>query len=70
VLDPRFVEETLALPLLLLSSSTLLLDTEGKRALLLLKLDEYLWIGAGLGELDAEEPTAVSVTAPGFRKAC
>ena len=26
-------------------------------------------MGAGLGELDAEEPTAVSATAPGLRKA-
>lgn len=69
MLDSRLVDETLALPLLLLSSSTLLLDTEGNRALLLLKLDEYLWIGAGFGELDAEEPTAVSATAPGLRKA-
>jgi hypothetical protein len=69
VLDSRLVDETLALPLLLLSSSTLLLETEGNRALLLLKLDAYLWMGAGLGELDAEEPTAVSATAPGLRKA-
>jgi hypothetical protein len=42
VLDSRLVDETLALPLLLLSSSTLLLETEGNRALLLLKLDAYL----------------------------
>jgi hypothetical protein len=70
VLDARLFDDTLALPLLLLSSSTLLLDTDGKRDFRLLKLDEYLCSGAGLGELDVGMPKAVSFAVVGVRNAC
>jgi hypothetical protein len=68
--DPCLAEdEALALPLLLLSSSPLLPPPEENRLLRWLKLLLYLLIGAGFGELDAEEAIAVSFGSTGARKA-
>lgn len=68
--EPRGADDTL--PLLLLPSSSVLLPRlEGNRAFLLPKLLLYRWMGAGLGELDAEEVTVASGGGnPGVRRAC
>ena len=68
--EPRCSEDaTLPFPLLRLSSSVLLPPLVEKRFLRCPKLLLYL-IGAGRGELDAEETMAVSLGSDGVRKAC
>lgn len=68
--EPRCNEDaTLPLPLLKLSSSVLLPPLVEKRFRRCPKLLLYL-IGAGRGELDAEETMAVSLGNDGVLSAC